>query len=150
VSEFFLGIIAVAVLAMAIGQVAALVLAGRAFRRLGESVSRLEHDLRPIIANVEAMTADAARAASLAATQVERAERVLNDAAHRVEDTMLLVRKILTPARDGMAILSGIKAAVSAFWDLKAASRRRTAPSSSPLPVAIPDPGDEDHASFIG
>lgn len=147
-SEFLLGVIAVAVLGMAIGQVAAVVLAGRVMRRLSDTVARLEQDMRPIIANVNAMSADAARAASLAAVQVERAERVLDDAAHRFEQTMAAVRSILVPARNGMAIIAGLRAAISAFWDLKAASRRSA--SAAPVAVAEPDPGDEDHASFIG
>jgi hypothetical protein len=148
-SETFLGLIAVAVLAMAVGQVTAVVLAARAVRRLGETVSRFEQNIRPIVANVEAMSADAARATAMATAQVEKAERLLNDASRRVEDTMNAVqRTILGPARDGMAIIQGIKAAFTAFRDLRSKPR----PSASgPVPVAVPDPGaDDDHASFIG
>jgi hypothetical protein len=148
-SEVFLGIIAVAVLAMAIGQVAAVMLAARAVRRLGDTVGRLEHDVRPIITNVQVMSADAARAAAAATAQVERAEKLLNDAARRVEDTMSIVqRSILAPARDGMAVLSAVKAAFGAFRDLGSRSRRR--PPATHVPRAVPDPGDDDHASFIG
>lgn len=148
-SELFLGLIALAVLAMAIGQVVAAVLAVRIARQLGESVRRLEQDIRPIVANVQAMSADAARAAAKATVQVEKAERLLNDASKRVEDTMSVVqRTILGPARDSMAIIQGIRAAISAFRDLSARSKRRPSP---PVPVAVPDPGaDDDHASFIG
>jgi uncharacterized protein (DUF2236 family) len=146
-SEVFLGLIALALLAMAVGQVAAVVLATRAVRRLGDTVGRLERDMGPIITNVQAMSADAARATALAAAQVERAERLLNDAAQRVEDTMSTVqRTILGPARDGMAILSGIKAAFAAFRGFSSRPR----PKPAPVPVAVPDPGDDDHASFIG
>ena len=150
-SEAFLGLIALAVLAMAAGQVAAVVLAARAARRLGETVTRLEENIRPIVANVEAMSADAARATAMATAQVEKAERLLSDASRRVEDTMQAVqRTILGPARDGMAIIQGIKAAFTAFRDLSSRSKSRP-PSAGPVPVAVPDPGaDDDHASFIG
>lgn len=147
-SEVFLGLIALAVLAMAAGQVAAVVMGARIVRRLGESVSRLEEDIRPIVANVQAMSADASRATAMATAQVERAGRLLNDASQRVEDTMSAVQRvILGPARDGVAIFRGIKAAFSAFTDLKSRSRSRHATA----PVAVPDPpADDDHASFIG
>jgi len=151
-TEVFLGLIALAVLAMAAGQVVAAVFAARAVRSLGETVSRLERDVRPIVANVQAMSADAARAAAIATAQVERAERLLNDASKRVEETMGAVqRTILGPARDGMAIIQSIKTLFTAFRDLSSRSRRQPPPVAGPIPVAVPDPGaDDDHASFIG
>ncbi|HET9360949.1 MAG TPA: hypothetical protein VFO58_14465 [Vicinamibacterales bacterium] len=150
-TEFFLGLIAVAVLAMAVLQVLAAVFAARAARRLGETVSKLEQDVRPIVANVQAMSADAARAAAIATAQVERAERLLNDASRRVEETMAVVQQtILGPARDGMAIFQAVKTIFTAFSDLRARSRRQP-PASGRVPVAVPDPGaDDDSASFIG
>jgi hypothetical protein len=67
-----------------------------------------------------------------------------------MEDTMGLVqRAILAPARDGMALLQGVKAAFAAFRELKSRPRPRT-PNIGPVPRAVPDPGDDDHASFIG
>ena len=63
-SDVFLGVIAAAVAVMAIIQVAAIVVAMRAARRVGDAVSRLETDVRPIVANLKSMSADAARAAA--------------------------------------------------------------------------------------
>src|SRR5687767_14758010 len=98
---------------MAIIQVAAIVFAARAARRVGDAVSRLEDDVRPIVANLKAMSADAARATSLAATQVQKAEQMLGDLSRRVDDTVAtLQHTILAPARDGLAVLHGIKAAL--------------------------------------
>jgi hypothetical protein len=145
----FLGLIALAVLAMAVGQILAMVLTLRAVRQMGETLTRFERDVRPIVDNVQAMSADARRAAALATTQVERADRLLTDVSRRVEDTVGIVqRSILAPARDGMAIFQGIKAALLAFRDLKSRSRR--SPTVGPVPRAVPDAGDDDHASFIG
>jgi hypothetical protein len=145
----FLGLIALAVLAMAVGQILAMVLTLRAVRQMGETLTRFERDVRPIVDNVQAMSADARRAAALATTQVERADRLLTDVSRRVEDTVGIVqRSILAPARDGMAIFQGIKAALLAFRDLKSRSRR--SPTVGPVPRAVPDSGDDDHASFIG
>jgi len=145
----FLGLIALAVLSMAAGQIYALLLTVRAVRQMGESLNRFERDLRPIVDNVNAMSTEAKRAAVLASAQVERADRLLTDVSRRVEDTVGIVqRSILAPARDGMAIFSGIKAALLSFRDLR--SRPRRSPGVGPVPRAVPDPGDDDHASFIG
>ena len=147
-TEVFLGVIALAVLAMAAGQVAAVVLASRAVRQVGARLDRLEEDVRPIVANVQRVSEEAARASVLASAQLEKADRLLNDAARRVEDTMGVVqRTILSPARDGMAIFKGIKAAFAALRDRKPRPRPRPV---GPVPRAVPDPGDDDHASFIG
>jgi ElaB/YqjD/DUF883 family membrane-anchored ribosome-binding protein len=146
-SVVFLGLIALATLAMAVGQVVAVVFASRAVRRVSETVDRLERDLRPIVANVEAVSADAARVSARAAAQAERAEQLLDDAGRRVEETLdTLQRTILAPVRDGMAFFQGLKAALGVFGDFRR-SRPRTEPGR---PVAVPDPGDDDHASFIG
>jgi hypothetical protein len=116
VNDLFLGIIAVAVLVMAIIQVAAIVFAARTVRRVNDAVGRLEHDVRPIVLNLQAMSADAARATASAAAQVERTEQLLGDVSRRVDDTVAALQtSILAPARDGMAILHGLRAAVAAF-----------------------------------
>jgi hypothetical protein len=62
VSEVFLGVIAVAVVVMAAIQVAAVVVALRLARRVGRFAERVEQDVRPIVASLQALTADAARA----------------------------------------------------------------------------------------
>ena len=77
VNDVFLGTIAAAVLVMAVIQVAAIVLAARAARRVGDAMARLEQDVRPIVANLQAVSSDAARAAGLAVAQVERADQLL-------------------------------------------------------------------------
>lgn len=149
-AETFLGLIALGVLAMAAGQVVAFVMTMRATRRMSETLNRVEKDLRPIVANVQAMTMDAKRAAALAAAQVERADRLFTDAGRRAEDTMNAVRRSLSvPARDGVALLKGVKAAFMSLRDFK--PRPRRSPSHiGPVPRAVPDPDDDDHASFIG
>ena len=64
-SDVFLGLIAAAVLVMAGIQVAAVVIAARLARRLDRFADRLEEDLRPVVASLQALTADAARATSV-------------------------------------------------------------------------------------
>ena len=64
-SELFLGLIAAAVLVMAAIHVAAVLIAARLARRLDQFADRLEEDLRPVVASLQALTADAARATSV-------------------------------------------------------------------------------------
>lgn len=137
-TDVYLGIIALAVLVMAIIQVAAVVFAARAARRVGDAVSRFEDDVRPIVRNLQVMSAEAARATTAAAAQVDRAERMLGDLSHRVDETLTTLQKtILVPARDGMALLHGIRAALAA---LRSGDGRRTRPSHQ----------EEEDALFIG
>ena len=64
-TDVFLGVIAVAVLVMASIQVAAIIVATRMARRLDRFADRLEQDIRPVVASLQALTADAARATSV-------------------------------------------------------------------------------------
>jgi len=139
VSDLFLGVIAAAVLIMAVIQVAAIVFALRAARRVGDAVSRFEQDVQPIVANLQAITSDAARATSVATAQVERASQMLTDLSKRVDDTAAAVQSsILGPVREGYAVFQGILAAIAAW--------RTGGPARSGRPAA---PEEED-ALFIG
>jgi hypothetical protein len=144
VTDVFLGVIAVSVLAMAVGQVAAVVMAARAIRQVGESLGRLEVTMRPIVANVQRISEDAARATAVAAAQVERAERLMDDVTRRVDETLSAIQDtILGPARSGWAIVQALRDVLGAFFDRgPRASRPRT---HGPSPAAA-----EDDASFIG
>ena len=137
-TNLFLGIIAVAVLVMAVIQVAAVVFALAAARRIGQVADRIEQDLRPVVTNLQAMTSDAARASRMAAAQMERADRLFTDISRRAEHVMAFIPSLLGPAGKGFAFLNGIKAALAAIQELRRAPRRGGA-----------HPDDED-ALFIG
>jgi uncharacterized protein YoxC len=144
VSEVFLGVIAVAVLAMAIGQVAAVIIAARTIRRVGERLGQLEETIRPIVANVQQISEDAARATAVATAQVERAERLMDDVTRRVNETMDAVQEtILGPARSGWAIFQSVREVFGAFFDRNSRRPRPRPPGPSPSAA-------EDDASFIG
>jgi hypothetical protein len=140
VSEVFLGIIALAVVVMAVIQVAGIVFAVSAARRIGETADRLERDLRPVVQNLQSITADAARAASLAAAQMDRADRLFGDLSRRAEQIMAAVPAILGPAGKGVAFMSGLKAVISIMRDLRRPGRRTSRPATA----------EEEDALFIG
>lgn len=137
-TDLFLGIIAVAVLVMAVIQVAAVVFAMSAARRIGQVADRIEKDLRPVVTNLQAMTSEAARASRLAAAQMERADRMFADVSRRAEQVMTAIPSLLGPAGKGFAFLNGIKAALAAIQELRRSSRRGNAHP------------DEEDALFIG
>lgn len=112
----FLGSTALAVVVMAAIQVGAVIYAVRLARRAERLVSQIEQEIVPIISRLAVISDDAARATSLAVAQVERADRLFADLSQRVERIMVLIETTLTgPAREGMAIISGIKAALAAL-----------------------------------
>src|SRR5262245_32185336 len=118
-SDVFLGIIALAVLVMAIIQVTAAIMAAKALNRVSEAVSRFDHDVRPIVSNLQQISSDAARATALAAAQVERIDRVMGDVSRHVEQTAKAIPLLVESARDGFTVLGGLKAVVSAFREMR-------------------------------
>ena len=145
-NDLFLGIIAVAVTVMAVIQVAAIVFAARAARSVGEAVARLERQVQPIVANLQTMSADVARATTAATAQVERLQKTLDvvldrvdTASARVEQTLQTIQAgILAPVREGFGVLQMIKSFFAAGRSSRSGPRHRPAPAE-----------DED-ALFIG
>ena len=140
--ELFLGIIAFAVMVMALIQVGAIVAGIRLARRVDQIATQLDQDIKPLLANLTALSSEAARAAALAAKQAERLDRVFGELVQRVDETLLAAQEFVTgPARQGMAIMSGVKAVVQAFRGLRESSRRRDAARPAV---------DEEESLFIG
>lgn len=140
-AELFLGVIALSVLVMAAIQVGALMAGLRLARRVEQLSRQVDQDIKPLIANLTSLTAEAARSAELASRQVERVDRLFSDITLRVDQTLAVAQQFVQgPARNGMALLSGVQAAVSAFKGIREASRRRRKTS----------PGVEDDSLFIG
>jgi hypothetical protein len=144
VNDLFLGLIAAAVMVMAMVQVAVLFFAARAARAVGEAVSRLEKEVRPIVANLQTMSADAARATASASAQVDRMQRTLDSvldrvdtASARVEETLQTIQEgILAPVREGFGVLQAIRAFLSGVRT----SRSRPRPAQA----------EDEDALFIG
>jgi prophage DNA circulation protein len=138
VSDVFLGVIAAAVLVMAAVQVAVVVMAARTAKSITRLTTQLEQDIRPLVANLHSITTEAARATAIAAAQVERADRLFTDMSARLDHTLNTVQHAVVGVTRGGAWVAGIKAALSAFRDLRSAPRRRAASV------------EEEDALFIG
>lgn len=139
-SGVFLGVIAGAVLVMAVIQVGAIIAAARLAQRVNRLAQQVERDVAPLMANLQAIGAEAARATALATAQVERADRLFADVSAKVEETTSVVQQaILAPAREGLAVMAGLRAAITSLRDARpAASGRRSSRA------------DEDDPLFIG
>ena len=123
-TDVYLGLIALGVLVMAGIQVAAILAVTRAARRASEMATRFEQDVRPIIVNLQKVSEEAARASAQAAAQVDRLDALVASVARRVEETAATVQQtILQPARDGLALLSGLKSVISSFREPREASQ---------------------------
>jgi hypothetical protein len=141
--EVFLGVIALAVTVMAVIQVAAIIAGVRLARRVDRVTSELEHDVKPLLDNLTAMTGEAAKATAMAAAQIERMDQTIGQALARIDSTVAAAHHIISgPAKSGLAVVAGVRAAVGAFQGLREASRRRSA-------VRHPVPEDEE-SLFIG
>jgi hypothetical protein len=141
-AELYLAIIAFAVVVMAFVQVGAIVAGFRLAKRVDQLARQVEQDIKPLIANVTAMSHEAARAASMAARGVERVELMFDEMAGRVDQTLLAAQDFVAgPARTGMAIIHGMQAVLTAFRGIREASRRRHA-----MRTGI----DEEESLFIG
>lgn len=125
-TEVFLGVIAVATLAIALVHIAVLVAAGMLARRLGRLVDRLEQELKPMFGCLHAIARDTARAAALASTQVERADKLFADLVQKIEQTLTSIQTtLIAPAREGRALLSALGAALRVIRDLRDPARAR-------------------------
>jgi hypothetical protein len=141
--EVFLGVIAVAVALMALVQVGAIVAGLRLARRVNRITTQLEQDVKPLLNQLTAITTEAAKATAVASAQVERIDKTIDQLLTRVDQTVATAHHIVTgPARNGLAVVAGVKAAMGAFHSLREASRRRSA-------VRHPVPEDEE-SLFIG
>ena len=134
----FLGVIAVATLATAVVQIGVLIAASVLAKRLTRLVDQIERELGPLIESLNAMGKDAARAASIATAQVDRVDRLFGDAAVRLDQTLGAIQSaVAVPVREGVAVMSGIRAALES---IRRSSNSR--PSRS-------RPGDDEDALFI-
>ncbi|MEZ5289202.1 MAG: hypothetical protein R2712_31250 [Vicinamibacterales bacterium] len=125
-SEVLLGVIALSVLVMAAIQVGAVMAGLRLARRVEAMSEQINQDIKPLIANLTAAAGEASRTASMASRQAERLDELVGDVATRVDDTVRVVQHFVHgPARNGMAVVAGVRAAVSAFNGMREASRRR-------------------------
>lgn len=127
-SPTLLGVIAAAVVVIAITQVAVAVLAVRTALQALALARRLEAEVGPVLAQVRNLSADAARSAALLASQAERVDRLASRMTRRIDEFAA------SPVREGLAVvLTIVEAVIGHRYADPAVPRGRRSP---------PDPGD--------
>ncbi len=112
----FLGAIAISTVLMALIQVGAIVFAAKLARRVDRLADRVEHEMKPVMASMTAVGNDAARLSALAVSQMQRADQAVSNLTQRADATLNVVQSALTaPARESLALITGLKAAVAEF-----------------------------------
>ena len=107
----FLGVIAVSTLIMALIQVGAIIATLKVARETQKMLAHVQQDVRPLIARANAIADDAAKTAALATAQAQKIDKLVTDLTRRIDDTAAVVQHaIVTPAREGMAVVAAIKA----------------------------------------
>jgi flagellar biosynthesis chaperone FliJ len=148
----FLGVIAVATLVMALIQVGIIVVAAKVARQAQlavakaqdtlttaqQTIASVREEIRPLIASANGIAQEASQAAKLATAQVHKVDRLVTDLTTRVDETSALVQQaIVTPAREGLAIMAAVKATLGALRNGADWRRRRTRPSEEEDPLFI-------------
>jgi hypothetical protein len=136
-NDWFLGIIAISVLVMAVLQIGAVIMLARVAKRVLGVTEDLQREIKPLVAKVNAIADEAQRAASLATKQIERVDAMVGDVSRRVHDTTAAIQSIVTgPLRQGSAVVSGLRAVIAALL------------TTPPRPAA--DRDEEEDALFVG
>jgi hypothetical protein len=137
-SQTFLGVIAVATGLMAIVQIGAIIVLAKVATQVREIVATIQQDIRPLIVRASAIADDASRTATLAAAQAEKIDRLVTDLTRRVDETSVIIQQaIITPAREGLALVAALRAGFAALRGSRDVRGR-------------PGGVDDDDALFIG
>ena len=135
-SEVFLGIIALATLVMAVIQIGAIAAVARFARDAQKTLASVQEDVKPLVAKVSALADEATKTATIATAQAEKIDQLVTDLARRIDETSTVVQKaVITPAREGLAIMAAIRAGLAAlrgFRDMRA-HQARHAEEEDPL-----------------
>lgn len=119
-SQTYLGIIAAATALMALVQIGAIVVLARVALQVRDIIATLQQDIRPLLARATAVADEAHKTATLATAQAQKIDRLVTDLTERVDETSLIIQQaIITPAREGLALIAGLKAAFSVLRGLR-------------------------------
>lgn len=119
-SPVLLGVMAIALVVMAVVQTLAALAALKMARHTATVLEDLKRDIRPLIEKAHKVSDEAARVASMASAQMERVDRILSSTAERIDDTISAVQgALLEPVRHGAAALAAVRAAMAAVRGLR-------------------------------
>jgi len=119
-TEFAIWIIAGATVLMALIQLSAMVSAARLAAQVQQLVATVQQEIRPLIQRANGIADEASKTATLASAQAQKIDRLVTDLTRRVDETSKVVQEaIITPAREGLALVAGVKAGLAALRGLR-------------------------------
>lgn len=119
-SPTFLGIIAAATAIMALIQIGAIIAIVKLAIQVRDLVATIQVDIRPLIARATTLAEEASRTAAIATRQAEKIDTLVTTLAARVDETAAVVQEaIVTPAREGLAIVAALKAGLAALKGMR-------------------------------
>jgi len=108
-------------------QIYAFVSLAKTGRQIRDIMVTLQQDVRPLLARANIIADEASKTASLATAQAEKIDRLVTDLTRRVDETSAVVQQaIITPAREGMALVAALKAGFGALKEMRDMRRRST------------------------
>jgi hypothetical protein len=132
-----LAIMAASLAVMATIQVGLIVVGLRAVKQLTATLDEFRREMKPLVAKVNSIADDAAKATSLAVLQVERVDRLIAATAAQVEEAVSILRNAMGgPVRQGAAIFMALRAVFEAFRSARPRERGT--------------PRDDEDAMFVG
>lgn len=112
----FMGAIAVAVVVMAMVQVAVLLYSTRVARRVDRLLDRVEKEIQPMLGSINVASGDMSRVTSLVVAQLERADQLFARFAGRFEHLMSVSQDaVVEPVKRSAAVLHGLHVALTAL-----------------------------------
>jgi hypothetical protein len=118
-NQAFLGVIAGATALMAIVQLGAIVVLARVALQVRGILTTIQKDIGPLLARANGIAEEASRTATLATAQAQKIDRMVTDLTRRVDETSAIIQQaIITPAREGMALIAALKAGFGALKGL--------------------------------
>ena len=137
-SDVFLGVIAAATLVMALIQVGAIIAALRLARPAQQVIQSVQQDVRPLIARAHGIAEEASRTVALATAQAQKVDRLITDLSRRVDETAgVLQEAIITPAREGLALVAAVKAGLGALRGMRDRQHRHGRQTEDEDPLFI-------------
>lgn len=127
-AEVFLGLIAFAVVVMAVVQVGVIIVLVRLARRVDALATKVEHEIAPVAQRLQAVAESLQHASHLAGVQVERVDRLFASLSRRTEETLgIMQHAIVGPIREMSAVMAAIRGVVGAFRAVRQGNGSRQA-----------------------
>jgi hypothetical protein len=115
-----------------------LIAALRLARQAQQVIQTVHQEMRPLIDRAHAIAEEAAKTVALATVQAQKVDRLVTDLSQRVDETSSVLQEaIITPAREGLAIVAAVKATLGALRGFRDFTHRNSRHAEEEDPLFI-------------